>query len=480
MIASLSAAPAPEATRARLLVVNGQPAGRRRILDALAGSGHEVVLAATPLEAMTRLAREPFAAMLADHGFVGAGDPDIVARAREVSRVPVIVVSGGEHAPGAVADALRRGAFDFVSDASPDQLRSIVEQALASGGSRGARAIDRIVGGSPQMRKAVELIQSLSRSRCTVLIEGETGTGKELAARAIHQDQSGKTRPFVAVACGALPRELTESLLFGHKRGSFTGALADQKGYFQAAEGGTLFLDDVESLPMEVQSKLIRALQEREITPVGTTKPVKVDVRFVSATNADLRDAVARGLFRQDLYFRLNVVNLRLPPLRERNGDVEELVRHFSERHAREYGVRVRPVEPAAMAALRAHGWPGNVRELDHVIEHVYAVDSCATIGLRCLPESISKVPGGGHDVSGLAPAASTAPPSAAGAALAPEDEQVLTLADSERELVVRALRMTGGNKKQAAEALGLPRQRLYRKIERYRLGNCQFDSREP
>ena len=284
------------------------------------------------------------------------------------------------------------------------------------------------------------------------MITGESGTGKELVARTIHARSARGERAFLAMNCGGVSDTLLDSQLFGHRRGAFTGAVADHEGVFQAADGGTLFLDEVADIPYALQVKFLRAVQEREVVPLGSTRAAKVDVRLIAATNRDLDVEVREGRFRSDLFYRLNVVQVALPPLRERREDVPLLIAHYIDRYAETFNVAPKTVEPAALARLARHDWPGNIRELQNLIERSFALAPDATITLESLPPSVR----GDHKLDD--------PTVQFG-------DEVPSLEATERSLIIAALRKSAGNKNEAARTLGIDRQRLYRKLEKYHLG---------
>jgi DNA-binding NtrC family response regulator len=305
-----------------------------------------------------------------------------------------------------------------------------------------------LIGDSAPMREIYRVVNTVSDNKSTVLVSGESGTGKELVARTIHARGPLATHPFLAVNCAGLSETLLDSQLFGHRKGAFTGAVNDHDGVFRAAEGGTLFLDEVAEIPVSLQAKFLRAVEQREVTPLGASHPVPVDVRLVAATNRDLAAEVRDGRFRTDLFYRLNVVHIELPPLRARPEDVPLLVEHFVQRFSGQYQVAAKRVTAEAMEVLRAYAWPGNVRELQNAIERAFALSAADTITVDDLPP----------DVRGW---------------VRPTDasDDVTTLEETERRLFAAALRKSGGNKNEAARLLGIDRQRLYRKLEKYRLG---------
>lgn len=309
-----------------------------------------------------------------------------------------------------------------------------------------------IVGQSPAMREVFQRVSAAGSSRGTVLIIGESGTGKELVARAIHELSAASATPFIPVNCSALPRELIESELFGYRRGAFSGATTEYQGLFRAAEGGSLFLDEVTEMASDTQAKLLRVLQERAIRPVGSVKEVPVKVRIIASTNRDPYDAMRQGRLREDLYYRLNVNTILLPPLRERREDIALLVDYFLTYFAERLETPRREIEPEALALLEQYQWPGNVRELMNVIESAYTFGRSARITRADLPRAITLSPASPQ--RDATPASTTA----------------LSFADAERDLIARALATTGGNKLQAAKILGISRKKLYAKIAKYNL----------
>jgi DNA-binding NtrC family response regulator len=309
-----------------------------------------------------------------------------------------------------------------------------------------------IIGSGAAMTEIYRTIDAVAQNTATVLITGESGTGKELVARTIHGRSARGDRGFLAMNCGGVSDTLLDSQLFGHRRGAFTGAVSDHDGVFAAADAGTLFLDEIADIPYPLQVKFLRAVQEREVVPLGSTRPVKVDVRLIAATHRDLEEEVREGRFRSDLFYRLNVVQIVLPPLRERREDIPLLVTHYVERYAKTFNVEPKPVEPAALERLVAYDWPGNIRELQNLIERSFALAPQATITLASLPAAVRSE----H---------------AADEAVIEFGDDVPSLEAAERSIIVAALRKSGGNKNEAARTLGIDRQRLYRKLEKYHLG---------
>jgi DNA-binding NtrC family response regulator len=320
---------------------------------------------------------------------------------------------------------------------------------------RAHHRFQNIIGQSVAMQKILETVAQVSDLPANILIEGESGTGKELIARAIHANSSRATGPFIAVNCAAIPETLLESELFGYVRGAFTDARKDRSGLFREANGGTLFLDEIGELPVTLQTKLLRVLEDKEVRPLGANQGEKVDTRVLSASNRNLEELVRSDKFRQDLYYRLNVIRIELPPLRHRGDDVPLLVRHFVEKFAAGAKHQVDGIDAEALAALKNYDWPGNIRELEHMIERAVLLGKGSRIGLQDLP---ANVVGDGESSVVLAQALT----------------RQLTLRDLEREYVAKVLDATNGNKTEAAKILGVDRTTLYRKLEEYKLKDDQ------
>jgi len=357
-------------------------------------------------------------------------------------------------------EAMKRGAYDFITKPiDNEELVITVSNALRFGEllaeNRLLRhelsekySLDRLVGKSLAMQQVYTLVRKVAKSDANVLITGETGTGKELVARAIHYSSPRRGKPFIAVDCSTLPKDLVASELFGHKKGSFTGAFRDKKGKFELADGGTLFLDEIGDVPLETQVKLLRVLQERTITPVGDERDIPVDVRIIAATNRDLQSAIEAGEFRQDLYYRLNVFPIELPPLRQRREDIPLLVEHFLKRLAPDRRVRV---TPKAFELLTRYHWAGNVRELENVVERAVILSEGGDIYPEHLPDSLNS---------------STRPSNGALDIEIPEEG--ISLEALEKDLIQKALRKAGGNQTRAAELLGISRHTLIYRLEKY------------
>jgi DNA-binding NtrC family response regulator len=433
----------------------------KRVVERL---GHRVTEAADGAEAIKAIDAGGLDLVVSDLRMPKADGFAVLRRAQEAAhRVSVIILT----ASTAIADcveAMRSGALNFVvKPFDPDELKAVVEVALAPGQSaaRGDTGRTRsmaqpqavLVGESPVLRAVIETVGQVAPSDATVLLLGESGTGKEVVARLIHGFSSRVGKPLIAVNCGAMPEGLVESELFGHVRGAFTGATEARPGKFVEADGGTLFLDEISELPPSLQVKLLRVLQDKTITAVGESKSRTVDTRVVAASNQDLEALVRQGKFRSDLYFRLNVVPILLPALRERAGDVPRLAAHFLASANRRAQKNVAFSE-AALLALQLYNWPGNVRELENLVERMTIMNRTGVIGLDDLPASVRGV------ASDLAATAAEGP---GGQAI----DLVATLAKIESALIDRAMRAAGGNKTRAAELLGLSRTTLLDKLKR-------------
>jgi two-component system response regulator AtoC len=438
-----------------VLLVDDEPQILRALARILRPDAHRLLTAERIEQVGEALAEPGLDAVLLDLRFGEHDGRELLARIkRERPEVEVIVVTGHASVESAV-DCMRAGAFDYVEKPFPDARRvrltvqrAIERRRLVSRNHElerelGAReAHPPLVGASPAMRALQRTLASLRHNESTVLIHGESGTGKELVAAALHASSPRRGGPFVPVDCGALPESIIESELFGHERGAFTGAVG-APGLFRLANGGTLFLDEIGEIPLAVQAKLLRALQTREVRPLGGSAAVPVDIRVIGATNRDLAEMVAAGRFRGDLYYRLDVVRLALPPLRERPGDVPLLAHHFLDKHRRPDSP-VLGFEPEALAALAARDWPGNVRELENAIESALALAREPRLSVRDFA-----LPGA----------------RAAAAAGRAEESLPLSLEAYERAALERALRECGGDASRAARRLGIGRSTFYRKL---------------
>ena len=453
-----------------VLLVDDDPGTRKVARANLSLEGFEVLTAASAAEAIAKLGEADPLALVSD---LKMPDRDGLALMDEVHALrpalPVILVTGHATVENAVA-AMRRGALHYLTKPIRyDELALVLRHAVAGERARRellrlrgelerAEGFDEAVGASPEMRQVFALVEQVAPADATVLIRGETGTGKELVARAIHRRSPRRDRPFVGVNCSAVPRDLMESEFFGHEKGSFTGATARRIGRFEQADRSTLFLDEVGELELGVQAKLLRVLQEKEITRVGGERAIRVDVRIVAATNQDLEALVRAGRFREDLYYRLNVIPMRLPPLRERPGDLPLLMEHFLRGFAAQYGKEPPPAPPELLAAARDYPWPGNVRELRNVCERA------VLIGWAAVAPILS---GGQRPPSSLAAFADMdAPLLEARAAL---------LERFEREYLVRLLQKHRGRIGEVARAAGIAERNLYEKMKQLGLSREDY-----
>jgi two-component system response regulator AtoC len=446
---------------ARILVADDEAGLRAFLVEALELEGHEVTAAADGLEAERLLAARSFDLLVTDLKMPRMDGMALLRKVRaEQPEVEVIVLTAHASVDTAV-EAMKLGAFDYLQKplGGPDELALVTQRALErrrllalqASAERAGEDEPRLSYGDPAMAPVVAAIEKVARTSATVLLLGASGTGKEVAARAIHRISERRDRPFMAVNCAALTESLLESELFGHERGAFTGATEQRRGRLELADGGTFFLDEVAELKPELQAKLLRVIQERRFERVGGARTIETDVRWVAATNRDLRVAMDEGRFREDLYHRLAVFPIRLPALRERPGDLLPLARSLLARIARNMGRSRMELAPDAEAQLLAWHWPGNVRELANALERAAIMADGPLV--RAAHVWIDPGSGSGSGAGGAASA------DASGAG---------TLADIEREAIVRALRAVDGNRRRAATALGIGERTLYDKLKRY------------
>ena len=464
---------------ARILLIDDEPGLRQTLGILFRREGYEVTAlpgARSAREAISQSPR-PFAIVLTDLLMPDGSGMDVLVAAKERDPATQVIVMTAHSTIEAAVEAMRNGAYDFVTKPfSNAEILAVVAKALEKAAilteNEKLRAkvehLEKreLFGTSAAAREMADLVRRVAPMRTTVLVTGESGTGKELVARALHEKSDRAAGPFLVVNCGALPESLMESELFGHERGAFTGAQRSHPGMFREADGGTLFLDEVGELPMPLQVKLLRALQERKVRPVGGTVEVPVDVRVIAATNRDIEAEVREGRFRQDLYYRLNVIRIQVPSLRERRDDIAPLAERFVHRFARELGKRVHGIDPDAKRALEAYAFPGNVRELENMMERAVALASGPVIGLGDLPEEVS-----GHAASPT-PKLSQLPPE--GCQL---DE---VIGELERRLILQALEQTGGVRKAAAKLLGVSFRSLRYRLEKHALAVGGDDDDEP
>jgi DNA-binding NtrC family response regulator len=445
---------------ASILVVDNEHSVRMTLALLLKGQGHQVAEAADGRAAIEKLREEPISLIITDLKMAEVSGLDVLREAKALRPEAGVILLTGHGTIESAVEAMRLGAFDYVTKPfESSELLHRVQNALnhhqlvsevrrLRQQIREQRGFGTLVGRSPQMARVAEMISRVAKTDTTILIEGESGTGKELVARAIHAESPRADRPFVAINCGALPETLLESELFGHVKGAFTGATATKKGLFEEADRGTLFLDEIGDTSPAIQIKLLRVLQEREIRRVGSNAPIKIDVRVLAATHRSLEALVKEGRFREDLLYRLNVVTIPVPPLRERREDIPLLAAHFLEGAAKRLGKPVPTLSQEAMNLLLEYPWPGNVRQLENAIERALLLATRETIFPGDFPPT----------VLGTGSAGEPGRPSS----------KLTRLEDVEREHILRTLDELGWNQARAAEALGIGRNTLWRKLKEF------------
>jgi len=447
----------------RVLIVDDDEAHAEALAEGLELDDHFCKIATSGAEAVERLQEESFDAVLTDLVMYDVTGLEVLSECRKLQPDAVVLLVTGHGSVETAVEAMRSGAADYLTKpVNLGELRTKLPRAVSAVRDRKANielrrqldkrfGFEKIIGHSPQMQRVFDVLGQVASTTATVLILGESGTGKELVAQALHQNSQRKERPFAAVNCAALSEGLIESELFGHVKGAFTGAVSQKEGRFKYADGGTLFLDEVGDMPVETQAKLLRVLENREVVPVGGNESQAVDVRLVAATNRNLREMVQAGTFREDLLFRLQVISVDLPPLRDRTGDIPLLIDHFISEFAEEHEKVVAGIGPEARAALVRYPWPGNVRELRNALENMVLLSRGDTLELGDVPVHVLDgdvaVPvSGGFDMTGR------------------------TLKETERELIGQNLALFEGNREKTAKSLGIGERTLYRKIKEYGL----------
>ncbi|MBI2897237.1 MAG: sigma-54-dependent Fis family transcriptional regulator [Deltaproteobacteria bacterium] len=456
------------AERKQILLAEDE-ANLRRVLGAmLTRDGYEVHTAQDGEQAIAILGQHHIETVITDLRMPKVDGLAVLRHVcKEYDNLPVIMITAHGTVDTAV-EALKTGAFDYITKPfEREEFRAVVAKALRTQDLQRAEVrvagVEpgryRIIGQSPSMMEVYGLLERVADTPSTVLLTGESGTGKELIATALHENSSRRDKPFIRVNCAAIPKDLIESELFGYEKGAFTGAVTSKPGRFELAHGGTLFLDEIGEIPVEMQVKLLRALQESEFERVGGIKTIKVDVRLITATNRDLKQGIGEGSFREDLFYRLNVVNIHLPPLRERTGDIPLLIEHFVRRFNEKLGKKIEGVMPEAMAQLVAHEWPGNIRELENVLERCILFCDTNRIGEPELPAEVRQ------------PMDRQAPEALGMDQPTSLKEKVREAAERvERELIVRALKQTGNNVTHAARLLKISRKSLQMKMKDFGL----------
>jgi two-component system response regulator HydG len=453
----------------QVLVVDNDGAHAEAMADSLRSVGFACTIATGGREAISLLESSTFEIVVTDLKMPDVGGLEVLAKCKELQPDAEVVLVTGHGTIESAVEAMQRGAFNYLlKPLDLKQLRAVVENAARSQYLRRANAelhrrlderfgFEGVIGNSPQMLDVITKLQRIAPTDATVIIQGDTGTGKELVAKAIHQNSPRKKRPFVALNCAALSENILESELFGHIRGAFTDASADRQGKFEYADGGTLFLDEVGDMPIPTQIKLLRVLENSEITRVGSNEPVKVNVRILSATNRDLAKAIEDGSFREDLYHRLKVVTINLPRMADRREDIPLLVEFFVKDFAKKHQKTIRGISTAARRRLLAFDWPGNVRQLRNVIESMVVVDIDEVLDLDDLPDELAPSEG----------------ESATAATAAPDGLHQLVgkpMSEIEALFIAETLKVTAGNREEAASMLGIGERTLYRKIKEYGL----------
>lgn len=451
----------------KVLVIDDDAAHAEAVADSLARVGYQCTVSTTGAAGIDLLSRDDFEVIITDLRMKDMTGLDVLAKAKEILPDAEVVLVTGHGTVQSAVEAMQQGAFNYLlKPLDLKQLRSVVDSASRTQHLRRANAelsrrldekfgFEGVIGNSPQMHEVVDRLRRIAPTDATVLIQGDTGTGKELVAQAIHQNSPRKNRPFVALNCAALSEHILESELFGHIKGAFTDASVDRLGKFEYASGGTLFLDEVGDMPLPTQIKLLRVLESGEITRVGSNEPVKVNVRILSATNRDLEEAIRGGTFREDLYHRLKVLTVRLPRLAERVQDIPLLIEHFIQLHAARHHKKIKGITNAARRRLMSFSWPGNVRQLKNTIESMVVVDYDEVLDGDDLPSELATTSDQAQPVSG-------------GQGLS---ELVgKPLADVEGLFIGETLKATGGNREEAAEMLGIGERTLYRKIKEFGL----------
>jgi two-component system response regulator AtoC len=462
-----SKAPTVAEVRHRILIVDDEPEMATVIEEALVRRGYVAMTQHTADGAWELLEREDYDVVITDINMRGMNGVELTERiAQNRPAVPVIVITAFGSIETATA-VLRAGAYDFITKPFEiDQLVVGVERAIQNRRLREevkrlreevarTKPTSELLGESPAMRKVHETIARVADTDATVLVTGESGSGKELVARALHKRSKRAEGPFIAINCAAMPETLLESELFGHAKGAFTDAKTAKRGLFLEASNGTLFLDEIGEMPAGMQAKLLRALEERMVRPVGATGETAFDARIIAATNRDLESLVESGRFREDLYYRINVVQLALPPLRARGGDVLALAQQFITRYSEQMGKKVRGFSSAVGERLLAYAWPGNVRELQNCIERALALARFEELTVEDLPPKV-------RDFKPSFVVVATEDPT-----------DLVTMEEVERRYIQRVMEAVGQNKTQAAKVLGFDRTTLYRKLERYKLGGA-------
>ncbi len=457
-----------------ILVVDDEKSILFSLKAALKKEGYQVKSAENPEEALKFIEPGAFQVIISDYNMPGMNGMDFLARVKEIDPEIVFILMTAYGSEKLAIEAMKNGAYDYFSKPFDiEEMRVIVAKACERFSLAyekksleerflSAPETDRIIGASAQTQLVKEKIEQVAKSEITVLIQGESGTGKELVAEAIQRKSNRASGPFVTLNCAALPENLIESELFGYEKGAFTGAAARKRGKFEIANGGTIFLDEIGDMAINTQAKVLRVLQEREVERLGGVKPIKVDVRIIAATHKDLKEAIEQKQFREDLFYRINVVNIQLAPLRERSEDIPLIVEHFVKTASQRSGKEIKGVSPKAMTALKNFKWPGNVRQLQNIIEGASVFTKADIIELENLPEEVR---------IGFEPESSSGNFDWVADQIRDGKNLDEMMAWIEKEMIVRMLRETEGNQSKAAQLLGIKRGTLQYKMKAYNLG---------
>lgn len=455
----------------RVLIIDDDENHAEAVAESLSRVGYECVVASSGQKGVSLIESDSFDIVITDLRMDDIGGLDILHKAKEELPDSEVILLTGHGSINSAVTAMQHGAYTYLTkpldikelrtavDKASDRLRLMRQNAELRRRLDEKFGYEGVIGNSPQILKIMAQLQQIAPTDSTVLITGENGTGKDLCARAIHQNSRRKSKPFVPLNISALSAGILESELFGHEAGAFTGAVGRRIGKFEYANGGTLFLDEVGEMPMETQIKLLRVLEDGKITRVGANEQISVNVRLVAATNADLKEMVEKGSFRKDLYYRLNVVNIQLPPLRERRGDIPLLIDHFLKEMSSRHGKNVEGISRGARQALMAYDWPGNIRQLRNTVERMLVVDMDGVLDVQDLPEEMAPL---GNDRD--EPAGTGIPRSGADTLIG------RPMVEIEKYYIQRTLELTGGKREEAASMLGIGERTLYRKIKEFGL----------
>lgn len=450
----------------RALIVDNDDAHAETMADSLSRVGYECTVATTGTQGAELLEKDAFEIVVSDLKMPDVGGLEILAKCKEVLPDAEVILVTGHGTIQSAVEAMQQGAFNYLlKPLDLKQLRAVVDNAARNQHLRRANAelsrrldekfgFEGVIGNSPQMHEVIDRLRRIAPTDATILIQGDTGTGKELVAQAIHQNSPRKKRPFVGLNCAALSENILESELFGHIKGAFTDASADRVGKFEYANGGTLFLDEVGDMPLPTQIKLLRVLENNEITRVGSNENIEVNVRILSATNRNLEEAIEQGTFREDLYHRLKVVSIVLPRLAERSTDIPLLIEHFQKMHSKRHNKEINSMTTAARRRLMAFDWPGNVRQLKNAIESMVVVDMDGVLDIDDLPDDLSTSEQTVTDAGGRGLGELVGKP----------------LSEIEGMFIAETLAFTNGNREEAAGMLGIGERTLYRKIKEFNL----------